>query len=87
MEEDILKIMGDILTITDYMAGIDGVPEAAKKIKERMVKFMNWFQKGTHQFGRIENIDECLYVNFSEGSKHKYTLEEVYDWWLNNIIE
>ncbi len=85
MEEEILKIMGNNLTITDYMAGIDGVPETAKEITSHVMEFIEWLQLGLHSFGRIEHIEELLYVNFKEGSEHKYTLDQVYQYWLTNI--
>ena len=77
MEEKILEI---IKRQTGIIA-----PDGAKEITAHVMEFIVWLQKGLHQFGRVENIDDLLYVNFKEGSKKQYTLEKVYEYWLKEI--
>ena|GEM_PF-3802199 len=48
-------------------------------------EFLIWFLTGLHDFGRIENVDVLLYFRFKEGSKKKYTLDELHEYWINEI--
>jgi hypothetical protein len=94
MKEEILKIIDTYIPefsgmVKRYLRSRIGKIRMAEEIDtlthEHYFKFIEWFQLGLHHFGRVEHIQELLYVNFNEGSKKKYTLEEVYQYWLTQI--
>jgi hypothetical protein len=61
---------------------IDAMSEVESQTREEMFEFMEWYiRNDNHFFGKIQNIDKLLFVNFEEGSKKKYTLEELFDYW------
>jgi hypothetical protein len=50
-------------------------------------EFAEWlFMREDHFFGKVENQKTLMFVNFAEGSKKKYTIEEVYNYWLKSVI-
>ncbi len=55
----------------------------AKELHKHYMEFIEWLEmRRDHFWGRVESIDELLFVNFAEGSKKKFTLDEVYLHWL-----
>ena len=79
MEDNILKIMGKHLTITDYMAGIDGVPEAAKEIAAHVMEFIEWKDKNI-----VWDNFNNKFLNRNTGDFTK-TNNELYQYFLTNI--
>ena len=86
MEQQIFKRLQMIYPVTT----MDNSKCAAKEIDtlthSHYMKFIEWFQKGLHSFGRIGYIDNLLYINFKEGSEKQYTLEDIYQYWQNNKL-
>lgn len=86
MEEEILKIIGSCYEAmtpcySDYVLNEE---KTAKEITEHVFKFVEWLQNN-EVFGKIHNTH--LYVNFAEGSKRTYNLDEVYSCWKENILK
>ena len=92
MEKQILKILeSHKIGVDDGFGGLnegvmdDSFDDIVKETTSHVFKFLEWFQTGLHGFGRIEYSKELLYVNFTEGSEHKYTLKEIYEYWWTKI--
>lgn len=90
IREQILKILLDKIKCSGYTA-IEGIPQSTREIesliKENYVEkeFMEWYIKGDHNFATVFNSNPPQFTNFTEGSKHKYSLDELYDYWLKKI--
>ena len=85
MEKQILKIIMEREHEYDTSVSLlDWKRNSAKEISDIFGRFMEW--KELHsQFGKIENIDNLLYINFAEGSAKKYTLSELFVYWNEHI--
>ena len=61
------------------------VAEATKEMYP--IKFIVWLVNiDNNPFGKvITGMHDALYVNFYEGSERKYTLDELFEYWKQNI--
>lgn len=60
---------------------------AEQRIRENYVEkeFVEWYIKGDHNFATVFNSNPPQFTNFTEGSKHKYSLDELYDYWKREV--
>jgi hypothetical protein len=94
MKEHIIKILKNNETIdmdenrgnllTTYVEDKD-YEIVAEEVQLFMTGFIEWFLKGNHSYAKIEHIDDLVYTSFLEGSKKKYTIFDIYDYWFANI--
>ena len=68
-----------INTFDWYLRPIEQKPDCYPK------EFLLWYFSDTHNFGVQQFSKPPLFVNFEEGSKKKYTLDELFIYWQNNI--
>jgi hypothetical protein len=95
---DVLKYNEDYLNeciakATPRLSKIKNVDKELDEIRgvemtcKHYFEFVEWlFMREDHFFGKVENQKTLMFVNFAEGSKKKYTIEEVYDYWLKSVI-
>ena len=68
-----------------HLSIMDAMGAYAHEQIEKYKEFMKWwFTNGLMEFA-IESFSEpTLFIKFSEGSNKKYTLDELFDYWINN---
>jgi hypothetical protein len=82
MEEEVLKIINS-RTCNCSACKQEYVTKIDEMTCKHYFEFAEWlFMREDHFFGKVENQKTLMFVNFAEGSKKKYTIEEVYDYWL-----
>jgi hypothetical protein len=82
MEEQLLKIM-----IPEFAhLNMVQASKAAEKIASHVMEFIEWFDCVNNPFSKtIPVTNPVQYINFFKGSKIKYLLPEVYQYWLTNV--
>jgi len=73
-----LSKIKDVDKTLDEIRGIE--PDCYPK------EFVEWWFDQKHTFGRVEYVP-LLFMNFKQGSKKKYTLDELFIYWQTNIKE
>lgn len=89
MEEQILEIIqknaaDSTLYVTDGLYHKIAVREIADHFRE----FIEWFHFGSHPFVPWWDLkgDKKVTWYTDEVSKHKFTFEEVYQYWCDNVL-
>jgi hypothetical protein len=64
----------------------DGNQKVAEEIESLVFEFANWMDSVENPFSKTIPVTKPVqYVNFFEGSKKKYVLKDIYDYWFKNI--
>ena len=88
MKDKILEILIDKIKATPhdyYPTGIEGIPQSAREIANMIKDFTTWLIIEQEIFmGELSEkyiINDNIHVN----GKRLETLDELFDYWLNNI--
>ena len=86
MTDKILEILIDKIKATPhdyYPTGIEGISQSAREIAGMVKEFTEWMTCN-HVF-RATNYSSVLYTIYCDN--HKYTLDELFNYWYDNIRE
>ena len=82
------KIFETLDNNLDYIPHcITGMGVSSKLIASLITEFITWFVNiQDNPFGKIiTGQNDAVYINFSEGSENRYSLDDIFNYWLKNV--